>query len=114
MGVPLSNYVLIEGAIYDYGEAKDNYFDGFGDLITVKMSSSSVNFGIAGILPRIVHSITVGVPIRRIKQRKARNIYRNVELLLVGKPVVVIVLRTVLIEITESIDLPPIRHLITV
>lgn len=51
IGVPLSNYVLMEGAIYDYGEANDDYFDGFGDLISVKLSTTSVNFGMAGIFP---------------------------------------------------------------
>ena len=51
MGVPLSDYLVIEGALYDYGEASDNYFDGFGDLISVKTSTKSANFGIAGVFP---------------------------------------------------------------
>lgn len=51
MGVPVSNYLLLEGAIYNYGEANDNYFDTYGDLISVKLSTTSVNFGIAGIFP---------------------------------------------------------------
>ena len=51
MGIPLGDYALIEGAYYDYGEASDDYFDGFGDLISVKMSTTSVNFGMAGIFP---------------------------------------------------------------
>jgi hypothetical protein len=37
--------------LYDYGEATDNYFDGAGDLIGVKTSTKSANFGIAGIFP---------------------------------------------------------------
>jgi hypothetical protein len=51
IGVPISDYAIIEGAYYDYGEATDNYFDGFGDLITVKTSTKSANFGMAGIFP---------------------------------------------------------------
>ena len=51
MGIPISRYALLEGAIYDYGEANDDYFDTFGDLISVKLSTTSINFGMAAILP---------------------------------------------------------------
>lgn len=51
VGIPLGPFLLMEGAIYNYGEANDDYFDGFGDLISVKLKTTSVNFGVAGILP---------------------------------------------------------------
>ena len=51
MSIPLGHYLHLEGAAYDYGEANDNYIDNFGDLISVKMSTTSVNIGMAGIVP---------------------------------------------------------------
>lgn len=51
IGIPLGPFILMEGAIYNYGEANDDYFDAFGDLISVKLKTTSINFGVAGILP---------------------------------------------------------------
>jgi hypothetical protein len=54
IGVPLSDYVMLEGALYDYGQAADSYlyFDsGSTYLATIKTSTTSANFGVAGIFP---------------------------------------------------------------
>ena len=51
VGIPISDFLYMEGAIYDYGEANDDYIDNFGDIISVKLSTTSINFGLAGIIP---------------------------------------------------------------
>lgn len=51
VGIPISPFLHLEGSIHDYGEANDDYIDNFGDLISVKLSTTSINFGFAGILP---------------------------------------------------------------
>lgn len=51
LSIPVGDYVHLEGAAYDYGDANDNYIDTVGDLISVKMSTASMNVGMAGIIP---------------------------------------------------------------
>lgn len=51
LGVPLSRNLIIDAALYDYGEANAHYIDTYGDLIGVNLSTTSINFGITGVFP---------------------------------------------------------------
>jgi opacity protein-like surface antigen len=51
ISIPLAPLVLMEGAFYDYGQGNDDYIDNFGDIISVKLSTTSINLGMAGIIP---------------------------------------------------------------
>ncbi|MGD8571782.1 MAG: outer membrane beta-barrel protein [Gammaproteobacteria bacterium] len=51
LGAPVGEFMVIEGALYNFGEANDNYFDEFGDFITTKSSTTSINGGFAGVIP---------------------------------------------------------------
>ena len=47
----INKNVALELAYHLYGETEDSYTDEYGDIITDKVSSSSLNIGVKGILP---------------------------------------------------------------
>ena len=47
----LNENISLEAAYHNFGQTDDSYVDEFGDTINDKISSTSINFGVKGIIP---------------------------------------------------------------